>query len=325
MNDLVSIVIPVYNVEKYLDKAVQSVVDQTYKNIEIYLVDDGSKDGSGKMCDLWKSRDDRIRVIHKENGGLSSARNAALDVCRGDYVYFMDSDDYIDEKTIELMLEVAYKTGARMVEAPFIHVYENKTSVRANFEDIRTMDTVEAIKFDLGAGGGAVSACSKLYVREIFRDYRFAEGKLNEDHFSIVDLLSKAENIAVEPKPLYYYYHRKNSITTKGFSQKSLDDLEAAKKNYEIIKTKYPEAIDVAEFRLDYSTLKIIDKIMLSESIEEKELLNNLINNVKKYKKRIIRSPYFTKKRKMSFLLLMTNKMLYCCFLRENEKKSLAV
>lgn len=325
MNDLVTIIIPVYNVEKYLDKAVQSAVNQTYKNIEIYLVDDGSKDDSGKKCDLWMTKDDRIRVIHKENGGLSSARNAALDVCVGDYIYFMDSDDYIDEKAIELMLEVVYKTGARMIEAPFIHVYENKTSVRAALEDVKIMNTVEAIKFDLGAGGGAVSSCSKLFVKDIFSNYRFAEGKLNEDHFSIVDLLSMAQDIAVEPKPLYYYYHRQNSITTKSFSRKSLDDLEAAQKNYELIKSQFPEAMNVAEFRLDFSTLKIIDKIMLSEPIVEKELLNALINDVKKHKRRILRSSYFTKKRKISFVLLIISKSLYCWFVRDNAKKSIAV
>lgn len=211
-----------------------------------------------------------------------------------------------------------------MVEAPFIHVYENKTSVRVDFEDIRTMNTVEAIKFDLGAEGGAVSSCSKLYGKEIFSNYRFAEGKLNEDHFSIVDLLSIAQSIAVEPKPLYYYYHRKNSITTKSFSKKSLDDLEAAQKNYEIIKKQFPEAIDVAEFRLDFSTLKIIDKIMLSEPMVEKELLNTLINDVKKRKNRILQSSYFTKKRKISFILLMISKSLYCWFVRDNAEKSIA-
>lgn len=324
MNELVTIIIPVYNVEKYLDKAVQSAVNQTYKNIEIYLVDDGSKDSSGKKCDLWMTKDDRIRVIHKENGGLSSARNAALDVCNGDYIYFLDSDDYIDEKAIELMLDVAYKTGARMIEAPFIHVYENKTSVRATLDGIKMMNTVEAIKFDLGAGGGAVSSCSKLFAKDIFSSYRFAEGKLNEDHFSIVDLLSIAQNIAVEPQPLYYYYHRQNSITTKSFSKRSLDDLEAAQKNYEIIKKQFPEAMDVAEFRVDFSTLKIIDKIMISEPIVEKELLNRLVSDVKSHKNRILRSRYFTKKRKLSLMLLIISKSLYCWFVRDNAKKSIA-
>ena len=237
----------------------------------------------------------------------------------------MDSDDYIDEKTIELMLQTAYKTGARIVEAPFIHVYENKTSIRACSEAVRVMNTVDAIIYDLGAEGGSVSSCSKLYVKDIFYEYRFAEGKLNEDHFSIVDLLSKAEIIAVEPQPLYYYYHRNNSITTNRFSEKSLDDLKAAQKNYEIIKCKYPKAIDVAEFRVDFSTLKIIDKIMLSESIEEKDLLNNLINSVKRNKKRIIRSRYITPKRKLSFLLLMANLKIYRCFVRNNAKKNIAV
>lgn len=320
-NGLVSIIIPVYNVEKYLDKSVQSAINQTYRNIEIILVDDGSKDSSGELCEKWKNRDERIVVIHKANGGLSSARNAGLDICKGDYVYFQDSDDYIEKNTIEIMVNDAGKTGAQIVEAPFMHVYENKTTCRANFKEIKVMNTVEAIKYDLSAGeGGAVSSCSKLFDKAIFGTYRFVEGKLNEDHFSIVELLSKAEIIAVEPRPLYYYVHRRNSITTNSFSKQSLDDLEAAQKNYKIIARHYPEAIDVAEFRIDFSTLKVIDKIMLSESPEEKDLLDKLVGSVRGNKNRILRSKYFTRKRKISLFLLLTSQTLYQWFVRENAR-----
>ena len=123
---LVTVIIPIYNVEKYLDRCVESVIGQTYQDIEIILVDDGSKDRSGTMCDWWKEKDGRITVVHKANGGLSSARNAALDICHGDYVIFLDSDDYLDKCAVELMLDDAIKTDADIVEAPFYHIYDDR-------------------------------------------------------------------------------------------------------------------------------------------------------------------------------------------------------
>lgn len=319
---LVSIIIPVYNVEKYLNKSIQSAVEQTYKKIEIILVNDGSKDSSGEICDRWQRHDQRIKVIHKENGGLSSARNAALDLCKGDFVYFLDSDDYIEENTIEIMLQDAYDTGAQIVEAPFVHIYDNKIICRSNLKKMIIMSTVDAIRYDLSGEGGAVSSCSKLFDARIFSEYRFAEGKLNEDHFAIVDLLSKAQIIAIEPKALYYYTHRKSSITTEKFSINSLDDIEAAQKNHETICRLYPQAIDVAEFRIDLSTLRVIDKIMLSDTFENEELLDKLINKVKKNRNRILKSRYFTLRRKFAFFILLTTRTLYRWFVRENARRS---
>lgn len=122
---------------------------------------------------------------------------------------------------------------------------------------------------------GVVSACAKLFRKDIFASYRFAEGKLNEDHYSIVDILLRAKRIAIESKPLYYYVHRRESITASRFSPKSLNALETANKNYGIIKAWYPQVLDVAEFRIDTSTMKIIDKIMFSEAWKEKPYLND--------------------------------------------------
>lgn len=135
---MVTIIIPVYNVKKFLDKAIRSAVGQTYLNLEIILVDDGSKDQSGTMCDAWEEKDRRITVIHKENGGLSSARNAALGIC---------------------------------------HIYGDRRYTKGNKEkEMKVMSTSEAIRYDLGTKRGAVSACAKLFRKDIFASYRFAEG-----------------------------------------------------------------------------------------------------------------------------------------------------
>lgn len=152
--------------------------------------------------------------------------------------------------------------------------------------------------------------------------YRFAEGRLNEDHYSIVDILSRAKRIAIEPRPLYYYVHRRESITTSSFSPKSLDDLEAAKKNYGIIKARYPQALDVAEFRIDISTMKIIDKIMFSKDWKDNPYLNELVDHVRRNRGRILKSQYVTRNRKLSVLLLLANRSLYQRVVREKARRS---
>lgn len=151
---LVTVIVPVYNVEKYLGKCIESIVGQTHQNLEIILVDDGSKDQSGMMCDCWKEKDKRITVVHKENGGLSSARNAALDICHGDYVLFVDSDDYLDKCAIEIMLDDAVKSDADIVEASFYHIYDDRQYTKSKEKEMKVMNTSEAIKYDLGARGG---------------------------------------------------------------------------------------------------------------------------------------------------------------------------
>lgn len=310
-DDLVSIIIPVYNVENYLDKCVDSVILQTYKNIEIILVDDGSKDHSGAICDHWKEKDKRIKVIHKTNGGLSSARNAGIEISSGDYLFFLDSDDYISVHTIEILLKHAKENNADLVETALTHVYKNKNVCRAPKGPIKVLGTEEALIWDLGGKGGAVSSCGKLFKRSIFSNYRFREKKLHEDHFSIVDLLSKANRFVFVPDSFYYYIHRNNSITTYDFSPKSLDDMEAAAYNYKLIASKYPKAIKAAEFRLDFSTLKLIDKLMLSDNPEEYGYLNEWMKHVRSNKRRILKSEYFTKNRKLSFIILLMNRHVY--------------
>ncbi|MCI8725462.1 MAG: glycosyltransferase [Hungatella sp.] len=319
---LITVIVPVYNVEKYLDKCVESVIGQTYRALEIILVDDGSIDRSGIMCDYWKKKDGRIHVVHKENGGLSSARNAALDICHGDYVLFVDSDDYLDQCAVEIMLDDALKADADIVEVSFCNIYGDRQYVKSKGLEMKIMNTLEAIKYDLGAQGGAVSSCAKLFRKDIFLTYRFAEGRLHEDHYSIVDILSKAGTIAIEPRPLYYYMHRRESITTSCFTQKSLEDLEAANKNYSIIKARYPQALDVAEFRIDISTLKIIDKIMLSENWKDNPYLNELVDHVRGNRDRILKSRYATRNRKLSVLLLLTNRSLYQRVVKEKARRS---
>ena len=228
---LVSVIVPIYMVQDYLGKCVKSIEDQTYDNLEIILVDDGSKDDCGKMCDDYANQDERIRVIHKENGGLSDARNAGIDVAKGKYFVFVDSDDYIHPQMIEQLMKpiveehadmsVCEYTNVREDEAPSISEVENAdTVIIESIADKRHFFLCEPyVKFTV--------AWNKLYPREYFDNVRYPKGKIHEDEFTTYKLLEKASKVAFITSPLYYYVQRGSSIMGEGFSKKSLDRFEA--------------------------------------------------------------------------------------------------
>lgn len=213
---LISVIVPVYKVEAYLDACVQSIVDQTYKNLEIILVDDGSPDQCPQMCDGWAKKDPRIMVIHKKNGGASTARNAALDIARGEYVGFIDSDDYIAENMYEELLQAIKSSGKGIACCSALAVSENgKVLSKKSVPDKRVMDIDQALDaiFYLQAD---VSVWSKLYDRTIFEHLRFPEGETNEDFPVTVPSVVKAQGMVHVQQYLYYYRQRGGSVTTTG-------------------------------------------------------------------------------------------------------------
>lgn len=210
MKTVVSVIIPVYKVEQFIDRCVQSVFSQTYENLEIILVDDGSPDNCPNLCDEYAAIDNRVKVIHKENGGLSDARNAGLKIANGTYVFFLDSDDFIHEKTIEYLVELACKhsaqlvqcdralgTGSTFVEDPFlsmddIEVYDNKSI----FESPKSN----------------VSIWAKLYLRKLWDGVEMPIGKLNEDDYTTWKLYFRATKIVVSRYKLYYNFVNPDGI-----------------------------------------------------------------------------------------------------------------
>lgn len=205
-----SVIIPVYRVETTLDRCVESVVGQTFTDMEVILVDDGSPDGCPAMCDEWARRDARIRVIHKRNGGLSDARNAALDVAQGDYVTFVDSDDYLDRKTYEEVMEKA--EGKDITEFSLIRFYGSAWQ-----KEIRFGDTTYESSADYWLRGRAYEhsyAWNKIYRRRLFDGVRFPEGKVFEDVFTLPLLLRRARTVATVSTGCYYYCHNSEGITS---------------------------------------------------------------------------------------------------------------
>ena len=225
MNELISIVVPVYNV----DKCIESIINQSYSNLEIILVDDGSKDSSGIMCDSYILKDKRIKVIHKENGGLSDARNVGIDKAKGEYIVFIDSDDWIDEKMIEILYNIIKKNNSDISICDYFLAYNEEIQTQKEDIEIINLSNIEALKkiYDKDLGVCMIVAWNKLYKRNLFKDdIRYPYGKIHEDEFTTYKLLYKAEKISYTKQKMYYYRQRENSITSS-FNKKRLDCLEA--------------------------------------------------------------------------------------------------
>lgn len=232
MNDKISIIIPIYNVEKYIHRCVDSVLAQTYHNTEIILVDDGSLDRCGKICDEYAKIDKRIKVVHKENGGLSDARNAGIEVATGDYIGFVDSDDYISEDMYEKLYSALINNNADMSICSFKYVGEDITAKFDNDNSpikngVLSGSSILFEKMNEQKFWYWVVAWNKLYKRELFSDIRFPVGKINEDEFIIHHILLKCDNVACVSDMLYYYVQREGSIMNIKYSVKNLDLAEA--------------------------------------------------------------------------------------------------
>lgn len=210
----ISVIIPVYNMEKYLDKCVSSVLKQTYKNLEIILVDDGSKDSSPALCDEYAKKDERIKVIHKVNGGLSEARNFAIDIATGDYIGFVDSDDYVAEDMFESLYNLCEQYNADISIESFYEIRKDKIVSCANSGKLQLLTREEA-QIELLRDTNIQSyAWNKLYKRELFETgIRYPVGKTFEDIATTYLLFEKSNKIVRQEKPIYYYVRRDDSLT----------------------------------------------------------------------------------------------------------------
>ncbi len=236
----ISVIIPVYNVEEYLEECILSVINQTYKNLEIILVDDGSIDKSGYICDEYIKKDLRIKVIHKINGGLSSARNVGIDNSTGDYLMFIDSDDYIKLDTCELLIESIKKEKADIVICDF---YRNEKENKNKKIITQTFNSKEAIKEMLLQNNFDTSAWGKLFKKEVFKNIYFPEGKIFEDLATIYNVFDKADKIVYIAMKKYFYRIRQSSIMNSKFNKKKMDIYDIFKEINNFLLKKYSDLI----------------------------------------------------------------------------------
>lgn len=277
--DLVSIIVPVYKVEKYIHQCVDSIINQTHKNIEIILVDDGSPDNCGKICDEYAEKDSRIKVIHKENGGLSDARNHGIDAASGEWLMFVDSDDFIEPDMAEKLLHLAVANEVRMAACAVVLFDEEKEYIPEYLTVKEGVYSAEEI-FKKNIPTGFVIACNKLFDRRLFDGYRFEKGRIHEDEIAAHHLIGQCDRVAVTEEKLYRYRQVVGSIT-KVFNYKRLDSVYAQYDRF-----MYYKKCGYDEFAS--ATLKsyfwCLDNYFfrIEKTDESKERLNECLKNTRK-------------------------------------------
>ena len=221
MPALVSVIVPIYGVEQYLERCIKSIQNQTYNNLEILLVDDGSPDNCGEICDKYAEKDSRIRVIHKQNGGLSDARNAGIEVASGEYYFLLDSDDWIHKQTIEIMMRMITDNNCDLAICGYQYAYEGKeyadkklnlTDVLGQYKKVNSYRAQEIYFTNPDKRLEYTVAWNKIYHKDLFKNIRYPKGKVHEDEFTTFKLLHEAGNIGIIKEPLYYYFVRNDSI-----------------------------------------------------------------------------------------------------------------
>lgn len=227
MKELVSVIIPVYNVETYLDSCMESVAGQTYRNLEIILVDDGSTDGSKELCDQWGKKDARVQVLHKPNGGLSDARNHGMEIATGRYITFIDSDDRISRSFVEEIVAHMQQSDAQIGIAAMKTVGDSNGADVVQGNTRLVMDTEEVLEDMLYEKHTNTSACGKVFERALFDGITFPVGKLYEDLATIYRVFLKADKISYSDAACYFYYQRPGSIIHSPLNKRHLDLFDA--------------------------------------------------------------------------------------------------
>ena len=273
---MLSVIIPVYKVEKYLQTCIDSVVGQTYKDIEIILVDDGSPDGCGKICDEYALKDNRIKVVHKENGGLSDARNAGLEVAKGDYITFVDSDDYIHPKMYEFMMAL-FKGDVSLVMCPFKNVKEDENDrcdelyydARVLYHDeiVSRMFSDEYAQF--------VVAWNKIYKKDLWGDMRYPVGRIHEDEFTTYKCLYKAAAVGYACDAMYYYRERGGSIMSSFNEKACLDNVDALMEKIDFFKDKGTTELGLCVSRSLETVIYYYDRARENDRIQTADVIRS--------------------------------------------------
>ena len=269
---LISVIVPVYRVEAYLDRCVQSIMNQTYENLEIILVDDGSPDNCPAMCDVWAQKDARIKVIHKENGGGAQARNVGLDAASGMYIGFVDSDDFIFPEMYEKLYRLLSVSGSDIAECGFFSVCTDEfPSKTVNQQRVQYFDGEQALFENIRDKVCRQIIWNKIYSKSVLEDIRFVEGKFIDDEFFTYRVLGKAKKIAVSDEGLYCYRQQANSAMHQTYSIKRLDALEARQKRMEYLEDKYPNLVVDAQINLVFSCMYAMQ--MCLKYLNQEELM----------------------------------------------------
>ncbi|MBZ2107302.1 glycosyltransferase family 2 protein [Streptococcus mitis] len=308
----ISVVIPVYNVEDYLHYAIDSLVNQTHKNFEVLLINDGSTDNSGKLCDKYAQEYDWIRVFHKENGGLSDARNYGVLKATNEWIFFLDPDDYIEPFTFELLTLIRAKYQADLISTKVqtTNEYEKYFAEQFNLESSQRVTKEEALELMLEDKVATVSACAKLYKKQILEMRPFPVGKIYEDFFVVAEHLRLAEQIVISPVVTYHYYRRPGSIVQSQFTDKRFDFFEAGEYNRNQIKQFYSG--NSVEKALNLKIVQGSFHISEAAASTDTKALRNIVKKVRSFYWSIIFDSKASVKFKVKYSWFLLTPNLYC-------------
>lgn len=317
MEIAVSIIVPVYNVKDYVRQCLDSILNQTFRSFELIIVDDGSTDGSGQICEEYAGRDSRITVIHQLNQGQSTARNTGIDRARGIYLSFIDSDDYIEPAMIETLHRNIVTEKADIAVCGIKRIKSRSTKLPSDPAYFQVMSGRDFFKETLIGSRVSVTPCDKLYRRNLFADLRYPAGRRTEDGYIAVDLFPKAGRVVVDMTPLYCYRLREGSASKSRFSPADYDTIEAYERCLAIVKEKYPECYQAAQMRYIWSNFETYDKMTIAHHPDAGILRKRLL----RMGRSILRNPYVHRPRKAALFVLAVSSRLYrrCCILYINK------
>lgn len=330
MSPQISIIVPVYNAEQYLDKCVQSILNQTFTDFELILVDDGARDHSGQMCDGWEKRDSRIRVVHKENGGLSSAKNAGLDIVKGKYVSFVDSDDWLLPDALQVMSSAAASQEACCVVMDVILVWDSNRMQVERSGQYGVFSTHKAIE-NLFMGKLKNYSPAKLYPVEAWNGVRFPDGKNFEDISTTFKVFEKCNCIKVIEYAGYCYLQRKGSITDRALLTRQ-DAIDAYSTQLDAATQICPNAVKYLEYRIEEAKARYF-VLQIYHNSEPKNLKEQ-VNGIKRWLRNNLFDVLMGKYEPMNpnrcrilIIILISIKLygkLYMRYIKMKEKKKIA-
>ena len=306
--ELISIIVPVYNVEKYVGKCIESILEQNYKNFELILIDDGSKDRSGEICDEYAKKYEKIIVIHKQNEGLSKTRNKGLEIAKGKYISFIDSDDYVEKDFLETLYKLIKENNASIAQCGYniigeekkednsVYIYTGKQMISDIYTSLWITNTV---------------VWNKLYEAEILKKYKFKEDKIHEDEFFTWKLFYEVDKVPVTTKQLYNYRKVQDSITNKKYTIERLSYIEALEERLQCFKNN--NDIQLYEETLGGYVEALLDNyIKCKNNIQDsKEIQKELIHKFKANWKKTMHSKYISYKKKAFILIAVISKKGY--------------
>ena len=306
---LISVIIPVYKVEKYIRRCIDSVLNQSYKNIEIILVDDGSPDNCGKICDEYKEIDKRVCVFHKENGGLSDARNYGVMHARGEYIVFIDSDDYVENDYIDYLFSLINKYGTKMSLCQHRTIFNNGHIKEINLTGDSIMSCKDCLENMLYHNIIDTSAWAKMYHKSLLKDVFFPKGKIFEDIGTTYLFFLQCDYIAVGYERKYNYIFHDDSIVNSVFNEAKFNMLEMTDKMAKDVESAIPELSKAVLRRRVYSRFSTLNQMLYSSQYDDEK--HEIINFIKTNKYNVLVDKKAPKRDKIAIVLLCTSYNLY--------------